>query len=143
MNCLTKILIQLGWIEITSFKVKRWVDEKNIMLLKLTLLKGKYPERIQAINGLVFLRETSAIPLLLKIGRKDFEVVAKVVIEAISKLDIEALYVQEVEGLKEFWEIKNQKSKRHKLYQKPEWMNKKIRMKNLEKVRQQLRKRMG
>ncbi|MFK7772615.1 MAG: hypothetical protein AB8F94_10765 [Saprospiraceae bacterium] len=139
MNWITKIIIYLNPEKIGTKDVNRWVQEGNIDLLKLILKKGLYPERIQAINGLEQLKEKSIIPELIKIGKHDFEVVAKVAINAIKKLDIDSNLTIEIEHLEKFWEWKNKKTPRSP---NTKWLNKKEKMQMLEKVRKQLRRPM-
>lgn len=140
MNWITKIAIHLNWKKIDKKDVNRWITEGNIVLLKFTLKKGLYPERIQAISGLEQLRETSIIPDLMIIGKHDFEVVAKVAIKAIKRLDIDSNQTVEIEDLEKFWEWKNKKTPRTPRGVK--WVNKKEKMQMLEKVRKQLRRPM-
>lgn len=139
MNWTTKITIHLNLKKIGRKDINRWIQEGNIDLLKFILKKGLYPERIQAINGLEQLKETSIIPELIRIGKHDFEVVAKVAINAIKRLDIDSTLTNEIEHLEKFWKWKNKKTPRTP---NTKWINKKEKMQMLEKVRKQLRRPM-
>ncbi len=78
MIWIKKLKIIVGWTKIDQARVNRWIRERNIDLLKFTLRRGLYSQRLQAIKGLNSLRERSVIPILLEVARTDFEVVAKV-----------------------------------------------------------------
>ena len=140
MNWTIKFAINIGWVKIDNPKVKKWISDKNVDLLAFTLKKGLYPERIQAIKGLTKLRDKSIIPELLQIGRSDFEIVAKEAISAIEQLNTNLKYKSEVEKLKGYWKIRSQKDKTYQTKRKVEWIDKQSRMKNLERLKQQLKK---
>lgn len=139
MNWATKIAIHLNLKKIDTKDVNRWIQESNFDLLRFTLKKGLYPERIQAINGLAHLKEKSIIPELIKIAKQDFEVVAIAAINAIRKLDIDLNLVTQIEQLEKFWKWKNKKTPRSPNIK---WINKKEKMQMLEKVRKQLKRPM-
>lgn len=144
MNWMKKLKIIVGWTKIDKAKVNRWIREKNINLLKFTLRKGLYSQRLQAIKGLNSLRERSVIPILLEVARTDFEVVAKEAIKALANLDVDAKYRDKIEGLETYWRLKSQPLApgRYKTTKTIKWLNKREKMKTLEKVRQQLKKSM-
>lgn len=140
MNWATKIAIHINLRKIGKKDIKRWIQESNIDLLKFTLRKGLYPERILAINGLAELKEKSILPELIEIAKKDFEVVATAAISAIKKLDTDLSLTNQVDRLEKFWEWKNKKHRRSPKSIK--WINKKEKMQMLEKVRKQLKRPM-
>lgn len=144
MIWIEKLKIIVGWTKIDKAKVNRWIRERNIDLLKFTLRRGHYSQRLQAIKGLNSLRERSVIPILLEVARTDFEVVAKEAIKALTNLDVEAKYRDKIEGLEKYWRLKSQPIApgRYKATKTIKWLNKKGQMKTLERVRQQLKKSM-
>ena len=72
-------------------------------------------------------------------ARKDFHVVAKVAIKGIEALDPNSKYSSKIEELKDYWKIKNQIIQRSKAIKKNGWLEKKSKMKNLERLRQRLK----
>ena len=142
MTWLTKIAVVIGWKKVDKMLINQWIRERNISLLKLALNKGGYRERIQAIKGMKQLKVKSIIPKLLIIARKDFEDVAVEAIAAIEYLDTEGQQKKVVLQLKQYWALRKQVPKRSKTTGRFSWMNKEARMKNLEKVRQQLKRPM-
>ena len=139
MNLTIKFAINIGLIKIDTQKVKNWIVTENIEMLLFTLRKGWYKERIQAIKGFVKLGHQPVIAELIRIGREDFEVVAKEAIQAIESLDTTSKYKTEVGNLKHYWKLRNQEDKIKRKKRKPEWPDKKVKMKNLERLRQQLK----
>jgi hypothetical protein len=80
----------------------------------------------------------------LEVARTDIEVVAKEAIKALTNLDVEAKYRDEIEGLEKYWRSKPQPivPGRYRVTKRIKRLNKKRQLKNLERVRQQLKKSM-
>ena len=143
MNIMFKFFLSIGWTKIDSFKVEKWILEKNIDLLRLTLKKGLYRERIQAIKGFRKLGDKSIIPDLFLVGRNDFEDVTKEAIKTLYKLENSTKHILEVEALEKYWKLRNQSRHIFQVEGNKEWMNKKEKMQKLENIKQKLRSPIG
>ncbi|MBC6993797.1 HEAT repeat domain-containing protein [Neolewinella lacunae] len=142
MNWLTKIIVYLKWKKVDVATINRWIEEGNVELLSFTLDHGFYKERIGAIRALTKLRAKALLPKLLTVAKKDIEVVAKEAIEAIKIIDSSSAFQDQLNALEKYWAIRNSPSSSDPSKRKVEWLNKKEKMKMLERVREQLKTRM-
>lgn len=142
MNKLNKLLIYLSLIKIDKTKIKAWLEDKNIEMLKFALAKGMLNERLYVIDTLLELNVYDAIPQLIKIVSTDYLSVSKAALNAIETLDVEKKFQLEIQNLKELIEERSKKKNRIFSTAKKEKVSKHSRMRSLEKVKQQLKRPM-
>jgi len=137
MNVFTKIVLRFGKIKFTKKRIEILFEENNIKLLKIPLLNANYKGQVQVIKGFVERKDSSIIPILMLIAKKINKKLALEAIKAIEVLDVNLMFTKKIETLKEFWQFKEDRVLSFKQIN-----FKKNSMKNLEKVRQQLKRPM-
>ena len=76
-----------------------WFLTRNRDLILFALKKGKFPERLLAIETLNKLNDKKSIPYLLKTAEKDYKEIAYKAIAAVNNLDNEKVYTKEIDTI--------------------------------------------
>ncbi len=113
------LLFKLNVLQPSQDTINLWTNNKDSIKLKYVLQNGNYKTRVLAANALSFIRDYSAIPLLLNIIDDKIQNVSIAALNALEDLDtnkktITLIYKKRFEWLKLNREKKNRKVKKRK-----------------------------
>lgn len=138
MNWAKILPYRLGLKKFNEAQIKIFTEKKDLVLLRYVLRRGNYKNQIFAIHGVLELNATDALDDLYNLAKSDFEVVAREAILAIQTLDVDQQYSKEIKRLNTFWNSRKEKS--YGTGQQSAWQTTRPKMKNLERLRKQLKK---
>lgn len=85
MKFITEILIHFGWYQISRADLRKWKASRQMALLRLALIKGKYKVRKEAALLLGLLKDKESITLLGKAAKDEVRTVAETAINALQQ----------------------------------------------------------
>ena len=139
---ITFFLIKIGLLSISKKQILKWIESKDYDKLNFVTKKGNYKSRIILVDSINDFIDKDFIPILM-IGLKDkIEIISKTSINKLRRFNLNDVQKKELSTRENDWNVKviisKTSNKRHSSIDNI--VNQKGKMRNLERLKQQLKK---
>jgi len=139
---ITFFLIKIGLLSISKKQILKWIESKDYDKLNFVIKKGNYKSRIILVDSINDFIDKDFIPILM-IGLKDkIEIISKTSINKLRRFNLNDVQKKELSTRENDWNVKviisKTSNKRHSSIDNI--VNQKGKMRNLERLKQQLKK---